>query len=128
MWALLRFFSCPKRHQLGFRFLSSHGLISFQLRRFGYGNLDAVDASPQMIEIARSKNLYNKIVEAFVGPDRLPLDDGKLFYVCETENTLSANGERFRKLFYMMQQIHLSLFAWHSTASNLRHSKKLKAC
>ena len=50
----------------------------FQLFDMGFKNLDAVDASSQMLEVARQKNIYKRIICDYLGPNRLDIEDGML--------------------------------------------------
>lgn len=51
------------------------GLVSIALRKLGYSNIDALDASQKMLDVAKEKNLYNEYIHAFLGPERLPFED-----------------------------------------------------
>lgn len=44
------------------------GLVGLALRAAGYTTVDALDASVGMLERAREKGIYRKLVEAFLGP------------------------------------------------------------
>ena len=52
------------------------GLMGDLLGTLGYPVVDALDASPGMLAIARSKNAYRELHHAFLG-QRLPFDDGR---------------------------------------------------
>lgn len=51
------------------------GLTGVQLRSYGYKNVDALDGSPQMIEEAEKKHVYDKILCAMMGENKLPIED-----------------------------------------------------
>jgi ubiquinone/menaquinone biosynthesis C-methylase UbiE len=51
------------------------GLVADELLKLGYNNFDAVDASEGMLEVAREKNIYGKIVCQFVGTEKMPFDE-----------------------------------------------------
>lgn len=40
------------------------GLVGAELQRLGYFELDGLDLSPEMLEVARSKNIYRNLIEA----------------------------------------------------------------
>jgi SAM-dependent methyltransferase len=52
------------------------GLIGELLGTLGYPEVDALDASPGMLEIARGKNAYRELHHAFLG-EPLPFADGR---------------------------------------------------
>ncbi len=43
---------------------SGTGLAGRELAKLGYSNLDALDFSPQMLEVAASRNIYRQTIEA----------------------------------------------------------------
>ena len=59
------------------------GLVGELLSTVGYPVVDALDASPGMLEIARSKNAYREFHHAFLG-DPLEFEDGKYAAVVST--------------------------------------------
>jgi SAM-dependent methyltransferase len=59
------------------------GLIGELLGTVGYPEVDALDASLGMLEVARSKNAYREFHHAFLG-ERLAFDDGKYTAVIST--------------------------------------------
>ena len=42
----------------------------------GYTNIDALDANPKMLEQARKKGIYKRLICDFMGPNRLDIQDG----------------------------------------------------
>ena len=42
--------------------------------------MDALDANPEMLEKAKRKNIYGRIICDFMGPNRLDIEDGR-FYI-----------------------------------------------
>ena len=50
----------------------------FQLFDIGFKNLDAVDASSQMLEVAKQKNIYKRIICDYLGPNKLDIEDGMI--------------------------------------------------
>jgi ubiquinone/menaquinone biosynthesis C-methylase UbiE len=50
------------------------GLAGVELVKRGYKNLDAVDAADKLLEVARERNIYDKIICQFVGTEKLPFD------------------------------------------------------
>ena len=53
-------------------------LLNFQLYNNGFKNLDALDGSDGMLAIAKERNIYQRIICEYVGPDKLDIEDGKL--------------------------------------------------
>ena len=51
--------------------------IIFQLYDGGYPNIDALDGSPEMLEEAKRKDIYRRIICDYLGPNRLDIEDGK---------------------------------------------------
>ena len=47
------------------------------MRDMGFTNIDAVDCSPGMLKIARSKNIYKNIIEDVLGSKKLDVEDSK---------------------------------------------------
>ncbi|XP_013091245.2 ubiquinone/menaquinone biosynthesis C-methyltransferase UbiE-like isoform X3 [Biomphalaria glabrata] len=55
---------------------SEHGVKYEQLSKLGYSNIDAVDASEGLLNVANSKGLYGRIVCQLVGHGQaMPFDD-----------------------------------------------------
>jgi SAM-dependent methyltransferase len=52
------------------------GLIGELLGIVGYPVVDALDASPGMLELARAKSVYRELHHAYLG-ERLPFEDGR---------------------------------------------------
>lgn len=50
------------------------GLVGEKLRNYGYKNIDALDASQEMLDIAKQKNIYQKLICDFMGTNNLPLE------------------------------------------------------
>lgn len=40
------------------------GLVGAELQRLGYSDLDGIDLSPEMLDVARSKGIYRNLIEA----------------------------------------------------------------
>ena len=53
------------------------GLIGELLKKDGYKNIDAVDLSPGMLEVARSKNCYSKLICGGIGNDSISIPDAE---------------------------------------------------
>ena len=52
------------------------GIVASLLRDKGYTNIDALDGSPQMLAIAKQRNIYKNIITSFVSKDiKLPIED-----------------------------------------------------
>ena len=53
-------------------------LFLHQLKKEGFTNVDALDASQEMLNIARQKGIYNDLLCAYVEKGRsLPIEDSK---------------------------------------------------
>ena len=53
-----------------------------QMSKYGFTNMDAVDASRGMLEVARGKQLYTNLIEAYIALQTpMPIADG----TCETD-------------------------------------------
>ena len=61
------------------------GFCIFQLNSAGYRNIDALDLSPGMLEVARKKNVYTNFYEALLG-DELAIPNGLCLFLsdCKT--------------------------------------------
>ncbi|XP_066296722.1 methyltransferase-like protein 27 [Branchiostoma lanceolatum] len=51
------------------------GLCAVELRKLGFTSIDALDPSQRSLDYARSKNRYDKYICAFIGTNRLDIDD-----------------------------------------------------
>jgi len=52
------------------------GIIGSLLKKEGYNNIDGLDASPKMLEVAKEKNCYKNLINSIVSPKiRLPIED-----------------------------------------------------
>ncbi|XP_013387880.1 methyltransferase-like protein 27 [Lingula anatina] len=51
------------------------GRLGAELKKNGFHNLDALDASKEMLEIAKEKKLYRNVVCDLLGPNRLDIPD-----------------------------------------------------
>ena len=52
------------------------GSVGLLLNRNGYANIDGLDATPEMLAIAKQKNCYTNLINSFVTKDtKLPLED-----------------------------------------------------
>ena len=49
---------------------------SFQLYDAGYTNLDALEPSSKMLELAKKRNIYKRHMCEYLGPKKLDIDDG----------------------------------------------------
>jgi len=52
------------------------GLVGQELYDLGFTHIDALDASASMLQEARKKNIYGNLIEAYLGPSRLPIEVG----------------------------------------------------
>ena len=55
--------------------------MQFQLKEAGFTNIDALDASEEMLEMAKKKGVYKNLMCATVGTNILPIADSK--YQCQ---------------------------------------------
>ncbi|XP_013412464.1 methyltransferase-like protein 27 [Lingula anatina] len=51
------------------------GLVGQELSKRGFHNLHGLDASKEMLEQAKQKGVYKKLVHAFIGPERVDIAD-----------------------------------------------------
>jgi len=51
------------------------GLVGQQLHEVGFRHIDALDACPEMLQEAKKKNVYASLIEAFIGPQPLPIEN-----------------------------------------------------
>ena len=52
------------------------GQVGALLKKNGYTNIDALDATPEMLEIAKQKNCYKNFINCVITKDtKLPIDD-----------------------------------------------------
>ena len=50
-----------------------------QLYDIGYKNIDALDASPEMLEVAKQRNSFKRTFCAYLGSKEIDVDDGASF-------------------------------------------------
>ena len=48
-----------------------------QLSKFGFCNIDALEPNPAMLEVAKQKGLYQRTIQAYLGTDRLDIQNSK---------------------------------------------------
>ena len=51
--------------------------LTFQLRKCGYSNVDAVEPSQEMMDEAAKQSVYRRSIVDFVGKNRLDIEDGE---------------------------------------------------
>ncbi|XP_021370139.1 Williams-Beuren syndrome chromosomal region 27 protein-like [Mizuhopecten yessoensis] len=56
------------------------GFLGEKLKKEGFVNVDGLDPSDKMLDVARAKNIYNKLYCEFMSDATLPIDNGK--YSC----------------------------------------------
>ena len=55
---------------------SGTGSVGLVLNRNGYANIDGLDATPEMLAIAKQNNCYTNLISSFVTKDTiLPIED-----------------------------------------------------
>ncbi|XP_078404640.1 methyltransferase-like protein 27 isoform X2 [Cetorhinus maximus] len=65
------------------------GLVAVQLQRLGFRNLHGVDGSEGMLELARSKSVYQTLQKCMLHTESLPASSGG--FVCMTTRTSTSN-------------------------------------
>ncbi|XP_078608154.1 methyltransferase-like protein 27 isoform X2 [Branchiostoma floridae x Branchiostoma japonicum] len=58
------------------------GLVGEELRKLGFSNMDALDANKEMLDIAKTKNVYSDLIQDFLGPNRLQIADDSYDALC----------------------------------------------
>ena len=58
-------------------FIQSSNFTFEQINKAGFVNLDAVEASAGMCEQARKRGFYGRVINDFVGKNKLDIEDGK---------------------------------------------------
>ncbi|KAJ8050870.1 Methyltransferase-like protein 27 [Holothuria leucospilota] len=53
------------------------GLVGTQLQRYGFTNIVAQDMSPKILEAAKQKGIYRRVVCAEVGKEEMPFEDNE---------------------------------------------------
>ena len=73
-------------------------LISYccQLYKLGFRHIDGVDAAPGMIAEAKTKGVYQNLTTAYVGVEKLPMEDSKWFSFIINYMFPSAQQRRFK--------------------------------
>ncbi|CAH1778151.1 unnamed protein product [Owenia fusiformis] len=51
------------------------GTVGQELHKQGFRDIDAVDANQAMLDVAKSKNVYNRLICDFLGPNALDIKD-----------------------------------------------------
>ncbi|XP_078589949.1 methyltransferase-like protein 27 isoform X2 [Branchiostoma floridae x Branchiostoma japonicum] len=67
------------------------GLCGEELSKLDFCNIDALDASQDMLDVAKTKNVYRNFIKEFLGPNRLGIDDGGVICLALRENRLHTN-------------------------------------
>ncbi|XP_035679018.1 methyltransferase-like protein 27 [Branchiostoma floridae] len=58
------------------------GLVGEELRKLEFSNIDALDANKEMLDIAKTKNVYRNLIQDFLGPNRLQVADDTYDALC----------------------------------------------
>ncbi|XP_078608157.1 methyltransferase-like protein 27 isoform X1 [Branchiostoma floridae x Branchiostoma japonicum] len=58
------------------------GLVGEELQKRGFSNIDALDANKEMLDIAEAKNVYRNLIQEFLGPKRLQIEDDTYDALC----------------------------------------------
>ncbi|XP_035659795.1 methyltransferase-like protein 27 [Branchiostoma floridae] len=66
------------------------GFLGVELSKLGFTNVDALDASQEMLDVAKTKNVYKNFIKDFLGPNRLNIKDDT--YDVVTGSGLFSNG------------------------------------
>ncbi|XP_019630926.1 PREDICTED: Williams-Beuren syndrome chromosomal region 27 protein-like [Branchiostoma belcheri] len=66
------------------------GLCGQELSKLGFSNIDALDASQDMLDVAKTKNVYKNFIKEFLGTNQLDIDADS--YDAVIGSGLFANG------------------------------------
>lgn len=90
------------------------GRTGLWLRRHGVATIDGVDITPGMLELARSKGVYRRLIEANVTDTGLPSTAYDLVTVCLVDEHLSALAPLYDEAFRLAAPgAFLVLVAFH---------------
>ncbi len=67
------------------------------LRQRGVGSIDGVDLTPEMLDLARSRGVYDRLVEADVSSTGLPKGSYDLLATCLVDEHLADLGPLYRE-------------------------------
>ena len=82
----------------------------FQLQKYGYGNIDAVEPSQEMIAKAEKHKVYRRTIVDFVGANRLDIDEGILaFDIFWIHVKIESKKKTFWPLHTTFQYIYTQL-------------------
>ena len=74
------------------------------MKENGYTNIDALDACEEMLKKSKQHNAYTNHITAYLGKNRLPIEDGELL----TTRSAKADGQsrvssEFRSILICLQ-------------------------
>ncbi len=52
-----------------------------QIFNAGYKNLDAIDGSSGMLQVAKGRNIYNRVICDYVGKNKLDIENGMSYII-----------------------------------------------
>ncbi|CAG5121917.1 unnamed protein product [Candidula unifasciata] len=102
------------------------GLVGVELVKLGYKNIDAVDAAEGMLNVAKERNIYGKIVCQFIGNENLPFEDRTYDFIVSSgamqENHIPR--EAFRDLIRVVKPGGYIVSVFRAIAANAQWYKE----
>ena len=99
-------------------------ILTFQLKKRGYTNIDALDGSEEMLKIAKTKNVYKNFYKAYLGPtpiEVIPKGNILFFKRKDTrQNNLNLFCKEFKVTLYVccenqMPLTHFAAYLYYET-------------
>lgn len=82
------------------------GLLGVELKKKGYTNVDALDLTPKMLDVAKEKGCYTKFICAHITEERTPgLEDGEYDAIISSGVVTAAYGHIHAPAFYEMMRV-----------------------
>ena len=88
------------------------GMVGVELSKLGYTNLHALDISQDMLDEAKKKNVYKKIVCAALSDQRIPEIDTGEFDALICCGTLVQGHVRSTAFVEMIRMVKIGMFLW----------------
>ena len=92
------------------------GLVGVELQQLGYTNLHALDISQEMLDEAKKKNLYKKLICAPLNDQRIPGIETGEFDALICGGTLLKGHVRSSALVEMVRMIRIGKRLCHSSS------------
>ncbi|CAH1251381.1 WBSCR27 [Branchiostoma lanceolatum] len=67
------------------------GGVGEQLHKLGFRSMDALEPNENMLAVARGKNIYGRLIQDFLGTNRLDIEDGNYDAVVMSGGFLEGN-------------------------------------